>query len=162
MSTLLNSVLLTSHTHPYLTALTLITLITLLLFLLLLLAATLTLLHPPFSSSEYEYISDSENRSDPIFIADETRPLLLAGQEPYQDPLKDYPHGRFVTRTVSAKRARRQERNRRVLRRLLERDWVESSYGGVGRREGGLKEEEEGRGKRGRVMEGVEGEGEGV
>ena len=156
MSTLLNSVLLTSHTHPYLTALTLITL-SLLLLLLLLLAATLTLplLHPPFSSSEYEYISDSENRSDPIFIADETRPLLLAGrrnqeQEQYQDPLKDYPCGRFVTRTVSAKRARRQERNRRVLRRLLERDWVESSYGGVGKR-----------GKRVGVLEGGEGEGEG-
>ena len=154
MSTLLNSVLLTSTTHPYLTALTLITLTLLLLFLLLL-AATLTLplLHPPFSSSEYEYISDCENRSDPIFIADETRPLLLAGQGPYQDPLKDYPHGRFVTRTVSAKRARRQERNRRVLRRLLERDWVESSYGGVGKRG-------EGRGKRGGVLERGEGEGE--
>lgn len=72
-----------------------------------------------------EYDCDCE---DPIFIHDEVRPLL---DRSMQDPLRDFPYGRYVSRTVSAKRARKQEVNRDRLRRLLERDWRESSYGTV-------------------------------
>ncbi len=36
-----------------------------------------------------------------------------------------------MTRTVSAKRAKKQGVNRAALRRLLEADWAESSYGTV-------------------------------
>lgn len=117
MSTFINSILLTSNTHPYIIGLTLFTLA---LFLsLALIAASLTNLH-----TEY----DPENHT-PIFINEEFRPLLLEKQ----DPLKDYPCGRFVTRTVSAKRAKKQAVNRAVLRKLLEADWAESEYGSIAR-----------------------------
>lgn len=71
------------------------------------------------------YECDCEENG-PIFIDQETRPLLDS-----QDPLKDYPYGRYVTRTVSAKRAKKQSVNRAILRQMLEVDWAESSYGTI-------------------------------
>lgn len=99
----------------------------------------------------YEY--DCEDHS-PIFINQETRPLLDS-----QDPLKDYPHGRYVTRSVSVKRAKMQSSKRALLRRMLEADWAESSYGTVavaGSKVGEkrkMRGEGEGRGKRARIEE---------
>lgn len=133
MSDFIDSVLLTSNAHPYTVGLLIFTLA---LFVSFSLAAfTMTgLLHSD------EYYDDCE---DPIFIHDEVRPLLdhvhnnnnnvnnNNNNDYQQDPLRDFPRGRYVSRTVSAKRAKKQEANRNTLRRLLERDWMESSYGTV-------------------------------
>lgn len=116
MSSLPTSLLLATTAHPFLL---LLTLLTCALFL------ALTLVAARMANMEHDY--DCED-GDPIFLTDEIRPLLDGGN---QDPLKDYPQGRYVTRSVSKKRARRQEGKREVLRRLLEEDWAESSYGAV-------------------------------
>ena len=103
----------------------------------------------------YEYECDCEENS-PIFTDQETRPLLDS-----QDPLKDYPYGRYVTRTVSAKRAKKQSVNRAILRQMLEVDWAESSYGTitaaprVGEKRK-MRDEGLGRGKRIRMEESSE------
>lgn len=164
MSTFIESLLLTSNPHPYLIGLLILT------PLAIFLAFSLFGLGFVGLGSSYHDCED-----DAIFIHDETRPLLphrndkSDGYDSHQDPLKDYPYGKFVTRSVSAKRVRRQEVNRAVLRKLLERDWRESSYsyGGVGGRGPRVGEkrkktgaEGEGRGKRARVEGGEEGDDE--
>ncbi len=112
MSDFINSVILTTNTHPYALGLTILIAAFFLTYAILVVSLT---------GDHYEY--DYEDNS-PIFITEETRPLLES-----QDPLKDYPRGKYITRSVSAKRARKQSARRALLRQMLEADWVESSYG---------------------------------
>lgn len=144
MSDFINSVILTTNTHPYTFGLVI--------FILALFAAFALVV---VSMTGLHYECDCEEAS-PIFIDQETRPLLDS-----RDPLKDYPYGRYVTRTVSAKRAKKQSVKRAILRQMLEADWAESSYGTitaaprVGEKRK-MRDEGTGRGKRIRMEESSE------
>ena len=168
MSNLMDSVILTTNTHPYILGLAIFTVAVF---------ASLTLVAASITNLHYE--CDCEDYS-PIFLTRETRPLF-DGQDqdplkdyPYgryatrtvsagdgQDPLKGYPYGRYVTRTVSAGRAKKQSSKRASLRPALGADWADSSYGTItaGPRVGEKRKtrgEGMGRGKRVRVEESSE------
>ncbi|CAF9924245.1 MAG: hypothetical protein ALECFALPRED_002716, partial [Alectoria fallacina] len=148
MSNFLNSIILTTNTHPVILGLTVFTLAFFVSSTLI--AASLTYLHDDYDCEDHL----------PIFISQETRPLLDG-----QDPFKDYPYGRSVTRTVSARRARMQSAKRAFLRRALKADWADSSYGTIaaGPRVGEkrrMRDEGVGRGKRVRIEESSEDDGE--
>lgn len=118
MSDLIDSILLTTNTHPIILGLTLFTIALFLSFTLIVLS--ITALH----SDPYD--CEDNNDPNPVFLTGEIRPLLLA--DGWQDPLKDYPHGRHV---ISAQRAKKQGVDRALLRGVLEADLAGSSYGSI-------------------------------